>query len=281
MVIAMSRIFRAFIAASAGLVFSLAFLIIVSLLGGIELYGVMDFMLPAVSGVTPNVNTSIIGQTQLSMYVLIIFSITSGIIIFCLIWDSTISSMTEQVIAVIGLVGIGSASGVNFWARDALIRIEAQAIVDFLLAIFGVAVMTVLWRWHTQRILLHSFRLVALLVTTVFGVLMPLYFAINLLFIRFGFVDRRGDVDMNALSAIQYVTSGLTLVAFAIGAALLAFRYRLQQRAEIIKSAPAGDRIEAIAATAEFFRVDVSGLSPEKQQEVVLAQLNYARVESF
>jgi hypothetical protein len=73
--------------------------------------------------------------------------------------------------------------------------------------------------------------------------------------------------------AIKLVGSGLSLVAFAIAAILYAYRARLNQRAKLIQSAAEGDRLEAIATTAEFFRVDVSGLSRVQKQEIVLAQI--------
>ncbi len=78
---------------------------------------------------------------------------------------------------------------------------------------------------------------------------------------------------MNGFSAIQWVSSGLSLVAFIVAAALLAYRSRLKHRAEIISSARAEDRIEAISATAEIFRVDISGLHPAQQENIVMAQL--------
>lgn len=58
-----------------------------------------------------------------------------------------------------------------------------------------------------------------------------------------------------------------------VAAILFAYRSRLKQRAEIIKNAPEADRLEAIAATAEFFRVDVSGLSRAQKQDIVLTQI--------
>jgi hypothetical protein len=64
-------------------------------------------------------------------------------------------------------------------------------------------------------------------------------------------------------NAIQYVGSGLSLIAFVAAAVVFGYRARLKQRAEIIKSAPEKERLEAIAAIAEFFRVDLSGLYPE------------------
>src|SRR5712671_4217944 len=79
---------------------------------------------------------------------------------------------------------------------------------------------------------------------------------------------------MNAWVALQYVGTGLSLVAFVVAAILFAYRARLKNRAEIIKSSPEKERLEAIAATAEFFRVDVSALSRAQQQDIVLTQIH-------
>jgi hypothetical protein len=78
---------------------------------------------------------------------------------------------------------------------------------------------------------------------------------------------------MGAFDAIQYVGGGLSLVAFVVAAVLSAYRARLHQQAEIIKSAPERDRLEAIATAAEFFRVDVSTLSSEQQEKIVLTEI--------
>lgn len=77
--------------------------------------------------------------------------------------------------------------------------------------------------------------------------------------------------------SIPYVTTGLGLVAFAIAGILYYLRYQLKQRANIIKSASPKDRIEAIAATAEQFRVDITGLSSAKRAEIVLEQIAIRR----
>jgi hypothetical protein len=78
---------------------------------------------------------------------------------------------------------------------------------------------------------------------------------------------------MDILGELQYVGTGLSLVAFVVAAILLAYRARLKNRAEVIKSAPEKERLEAVATTAEFFRVDVSGLSRAQQQNIVLTQI--------
>src|SRR5713226_7054590 len=79
---------------------------------------------------------------------------------------------------------------------------------------------------------------------------------------------------MEIWAALKYVGTGLSLLAFVVAAILFAYRARLKSRAEIIKSAPEKERLEAIATTAEFFRVDVSGLSRAQQQDIVLTQIH-------
>src|SRR5258707_10181075 len=79
---------------------------------------------------------------------------------------------------------------------------------------------------------------------------------------------------MDMWQAMQYVGTGLSLVAFIVAALLLAYRARLTNRADIIKSAPEKERLDAIATTAEFFRVDVSGLTRAQQQDIALTQIH-------
>ncbi|MDP1626613.1 hypothetical protein [Parvibaculum sp.] len=80
---------------------------------------------------------------------------------------------------------------------------------------------------------------------------------------------------MIAWEAIPYVGTGLSLVAFIVAAFLFAYKARLENSARNIESAPAADRLEAIAAMAEFFRVDLRNLRPEEQKEIVLAQIKH------
>src|SRR3954468_16098203 len=87
------------------------------------------------------------------------------------------------------------------------------------------------------------------------------------------YASRGGNFTVNAWTAIPYVGTGLSLVAFLAAVVLFAFRAKLKQRAEIIKSASAKDRVEAINATAEVFRVDLTSLNAKQKQEIILAQI--------
>ena len=73
--------------------------------------------------------------------------------------------------------------------------------------------------------------------------------------------------------AIQYVTGGLTLVAFVVAAAFYYLAARLRNRVEVIKSAPEKDRLEAISVSADEFRIDLTGLSDRRKSEIISDRL--------
>src|SRR5262245_33836844 len=70
---------------------------------------------------------------------------------------------------------------------------------------------------------------------------------------------------MKSWDAVRNVGSILSLIAFGVLAVLKAYLARLKHSAEIIKSAPEKVRLEAIAAVAKFFPVDVPALPPAHQ----------------
>jgi hypothetical protein len=102
----------------------------------------------------------------------------------------------------------------------------------------------------------------------------PGYFAFDLVLIRFHIFEKSGG-GVHGLSAIQYVTSGLTLIAFVVAFAFNAYRLKLKQRSEIIQKTPAKDRLKAISVTAEMFHIDIQGgqLKSDALERVVLEQM--------
>jgi hypothetical protein len=78
---------------------------------------------------------------------------------------------------------------------------------------------------------------------------------------------------VDAWQAIQYVGSGLSLVAFISAVGLFAYSAYLRSRTRIIQSLPAKDRIDEITTTAAAFRVDTSKLTRQQLEEVILAQI--------
>ena len=69
------------------------------------------------------------------------------------------------------------------------------------------------------------------------------------------------------------IGTGLSIVAFIVSVGLYAYRAHLKQRATVIAKMPARDRLAAIEATAEFLRVDISGLSDKDKHDIVVRQL--------
>lgn len=73
---------------------------------------------------------------------------------------------------------------------------------------------------------------------------------------------------------VPLVGGSFSLLAFVVAIVLAGYRARLKNQADIIKSATAQQRLDAIAISAAFFKVDVGRLPPEQQQAIVLAQIS-------
>lgn len=73
--------------------------------------------------------------------------------------------------------------------------------------------------------------------------------------------------------SIQYVTGGLSLVAFVVAALFYAYRASLKQRTDMILAAPPAQRVAAIERTADFLRFDTTALSEKQKERIILEQL--------
>ncbi len=78
-------------------------------------------------------------------------------------------------------------------------------------------------------------------------------------------------------SAIKYVTSGLTLAAFAIAAVAWLVARRMSQTQKVIETAPSRDRLKAAALALERFQVDVSGIKDDEQKVKLALEQLYER----
>ena len=81
-------------------------------------------------------------------------------------------------------------------------------------------------------------------------------------------------------TAIQYVTSGLTLIAFVVAVAAYMYRAKLRSMENRIKSAPESNRAALVDKTLEFFSVDASQLTKSQQYDIALRQIT-ARADRF
>jgi len=80
--------------------------------------------------------------------------------------------------------------------------------------------------------------------------------------------------------AIQYVTSGLTLVAFLVMVIAWTYKSKTEERERLIKTASADKRADLVRSALEFFDVDTGGLTKEHKYELALMQI-HARAQRF
>jgi len=73
--------------------------------------------------------------------------------------------------------------------------------------------------------------------------------------------------------AIQYVSSGITLVAFIAAIAAWIYRYRILQNERLIRTAPENERSALVERALEIFSIDTKQLSRQQQYDLALEQI--------
>ncbi len=81
-------------------------------------------------------------------------------------------------------------------------------------------------------------------------------------------------------TAVQFVSSGLTLIAFLAAGMLLAYRSRLRHREKLILGASEESRAELVSHVLDSFRLKTGDLSKKDQRELAIHELR-ARQERF
>ncbi|WP_136623749.1 hypothetical protein [Bradyrhizobium centrolobii] len=81
------------------------------------------------------------------------------------------------------------------------------------------------------------------------------------------------DQNLRCMHVASYPICGKRAQFDCVHSRGTAYRAKLQQRAQIISSAPEKDKIDAIAATAELFRLELSGLTNIQKQKLALATI--------
>lgn len=74
--------------------------------------------------------------------------------------------------------------------------------------------------------------------------------------------------------AIKYVSSGLTLVAFVIAAAVSLYRKQILAKAKLINLAREEDRAPLISKSLEFLEIDPSELTKEQRYKIATVQIH-------
>lgn len=116
-------------------------IVVFSEIGGGLFSRVLDYLFPAVSGVTTNTNTDWWGW-----FLLLPLALAGGLVCGALVLDPKMSPKTESFTAVAVFVLLAGVSGVNFWAADTLINVNGQMLTDFVLSIAGLVVIGLLTR---------------------------------------------------------------------------------------------------------------------------------------
>ena len=75
-------------------------------------------------------------------------------------------------------------------------------------------------------------------------------------------------------TSIQYVTSGLTLVAFIVAAGVWLLKARLDARERLIKAADNQRQADLVGRALEFFKVETEGLTKQQRYEIAIAQIH-------
>ena len=75
-------------------------------------------------------------------------------------------------------------------------------------------------------------------------------------------------------TAITYVGSGVTLIAFLAAVLAWVIRSKSRERERLIRAAPEAERAALIQDTLEFFRVDTQGLTREQRFNLAVKQVH-------
>lgn len=79
---------------------------------------------------------------------------------------------------------------------------------------------------------------------------------------------------------LQYVTTGLTLAAFAIAAGAWIYKSSSEKSERLIRTAPEEERSALVSRALEFFDINTQGLTKEQQYRLALAQI-HSRAQRF
>lgn len=82
---------------------------------------------------------------------------------------------------------------------------------------------------------------------------------------------------MTPFEAVQYVTSGVTLVAFLIAVVGAFARSAIRQKERLIRAASEQERAPLVEIALEGFQVDTAALSEERKYSLLMTRLEHKR----
>ncbi|MBC5078542.1 hypothetical protein [Klebsiella quasipneumoniae] len=86
---------------------------------------------------------------------------------------------------------------------------------------------------------------------------------------------------INMWDSIGKVTSGFTLLALIIIAALFAYRIKMDWNLKNLKNSKGDERVRIIKILSDSYEIDISGLSKLQEYSIVMEQLNQKRQRYF
>lgn len=177
----------------------------------------LDHVTPTVSGETHNVNTSLSGGNLLVLPI----CLCGGLFVGAIIWDPKVSTQTEAALSFAIFILLAGVSGVNFWKEDALISVNAQTVIDFVLSAAALAVIGFTAQWRSSRISIVAIQRILLFTITLYGFTLPLYYGSVLLLLRLGYDMRSTELP----DWLKFAGAVLGLAA-AVGPSLVKLRPR-------------------------------------------------------
>lgn len=75
------------------------------------------------------------------------------------------------------------------------------------------------------------------------------------------------------MSALPYVSSGLTLAAFVVGVVAWIYKSKIEEREKLIRSAKQDDRAKLVQDALEFFHIETGDLTKEQKYNLAIEQI--------
>jgi len=153
---------------------------------GIPTYLAVDWVFPAISTETINTTTTNGLTPPIHNLAFLIFALLTGSMTTAMFWPSNLTFKREEITCTISFSVLCFISSVNFWPREQLLQMHAQALIDFTLAAITIYVLARLRHIKPASTALQTGKLSIVLCTAVFGLALPAVFGSIALVAGFG-----------------------------------------------------------------------------------------------
>ena len=153
---------------------------------GIPAYLAVDWLFPAISAETINTATTNGLTPPTHNLAFLVFALLAGSMISAVFWKPDTGYRREKVACIIGFVALCFISSANFWPREQLIQMHAQALIDVTLVAIASYVLVLLRRIKVTTAVGQLGKYTFILLTTIFGLALPALFGSVALIAGFG-----------------------------------------------------------------------------------------------